>query len=78
MSTTKYILPHRDLLVEHFRVESFWDEDFISILENHFVGKEFSESSLAHELVIWFPKEWRAVLHELKKLLSSHTPMQTH
>ncbi len=76
MTTTKHAFPSIQQLEETFSLDNLWDKDVLETLKEYFVGKKFSESSLAHNLVIWFPKEeWMAVLHELKTLMTSPTPV---
>jgi hypothetical protein len=75
MTTTKHAFPSMQKIEETFSLDNLWDGDVLETLKSYFVGNKFSESSLAHKLVIWFPEEWRAVLHELKKLLYSPAPV---
>jgi hypothetical protein len=74
----KYAFPSIELLQTHFQPDALWHEVSLQILQDNFVGKEFSERSLAQELVIWFPNEWRAVLDVLKNLIAAQTPMEIH
>lgn len=67
-----------EVLEKHFRVENFWGEHVLTTFEYHFVGREFTETLLAQELVIRFSKEeWRAILHKLKPLIASQSPVET-